>query len=322
VITAVALNPAWDRTYRVSRLDPGESHRVELACVVPGGKAINAARVIRLLGGDVTVTGLLGIEDAEHFSRPLRTMEIGTEFVVTRAGTRNTVAVLETAGGRVTEFRERGGPITGDEQRAFASRFRRLLRRARLVVCSGSLPEGLEEDYYRRLIQSADEAEVPVFVDASGEVLRRALDARPYLVKQNLEEVLQLGFPSVPQRGDPVDVGCEGAVQLVARGVSVAVVSLGDEGAVMAWEGGMAHARLSLGCEVANPVGSGDAMVGAMAYAYVGGLDPMEWLRLGVAAGAANALETTAGTLSPGRFRRLVEGVEVRQMRRSSRGEC
>jgi len=60
MITTVTLNAAVDKTYFVSRFEKGMTTRVERAIAVAGGKGINVARVLHLLGEPVTVTGLAG----------------------------------------------------------------------------------------------------------------------------------------------------------------------------------------------------------------------------------------------------------------------
>ena len=68
----------------------------------------------------------------------------------------------------------------------------RMLTECGVVVLSGSLPPGLPDDTYARLIHHARAQGVSSLVDTSGSALRLALTAGPKLVKINRAEVEEL----------------------------------------------------------------------------------------------------------------------------------
>jgi fructose-1-phosphate kinase PfkB-like protein len=60
MIVTVTPNLALDVTYEVPELRPGHAHRVRAVHSRAGGKGVNVARVLALLGHDVMVLGLAG----------------------------------------------------------------------------------------------------------------------------------------------------------------------------------------------------------------------------------------------------------------------
>jgi fructose-1-phosphate kinase PfkB-like protein len=146
-------------------------------------------------------------------------------------------------------------------------------------------------------------------VDTSGEPLRHAIDARPFLVKPNRDEAASL-------LGVPVGGAAEAARAahaLEARGVALSVVSLGAEGAVACWQGRAVHARVAV--RAVNPVGSGDCLLGGMTVALARGASAEDALRLGVACGAANAATPETGVVRREDVEALLPRVTVSPVR-------
>jgi tagatose 6-phosphate kinase len=161
-----------------------------------------------------------------------------------------------------------------------------------VAVLSGSVPRGFPEDVYARLVVALRESGVRCLVDASGGLLRAAVEARPFLIKPNrqeLESLLGHGIEGVAE-------AATAARRLCARGVTMVVVSLGVEGALLASadEGRVCHATAPPQ-PPGNTVGSGDCLLGGVAVGLARGLRLDEVLRLGVACGTANTLSAEHG---------------------------
>jgi tagatose 6-phosphate kinase len=329
-IVTVTLNAAWDKTYFVEGFEKGRAHPVVQVRGCAGGKGVNVARVIKALGGPVVATGLAGGVTGERIVAGLSAEGIEAAFMRVRAESRDTLAVVDRAAGEVTEFREPGGPVTGEEFQAFREHLRELLADAGFCVLSGSLPPGVPADSYAWLVRLAREAGVRVVLDASGGALTSGLLAEPFLVKPNREEALAaaralggLGEERDLSRLGPVALGAFLAGRLVARpaGPKGAVVSLGEHGAVMASGSRTWHAWVKVDRPV-NPVGSGDAMVAGMVVALAQGEGVVQALRLGVAAGAANTLTETAGRVRAVDVARLEPRVRVREVETGGCSAC
>ncbi len=142
-------------------------------------------------------------------------------------------------------------------------------------VLAGSLPPGVEPTLYRDLARMLKEQGCRVALDASGDALRRALEAAPHLVKPNIHELEVLA-------GEPLTTHASivaSARQIVAGGVELVVVSMGAEGALFVEEASAVLARPPQ-VTVGSTVGAGDAMVAGIVAGHLAGLPLAEIARL------------------------------------------
>lgn len=309
MITVAGFNTAIDHLMRVDTLHLGEVNRALHEQVLPGGKGLHVAQTIAALGEPVQLVGLI---DAAH--RDLvahRMVERGVLFqgVEIDAPLRHCIA-LQDADGQVTEMLGQGPQLEEHDRAALLRAFHQALAESDLVVLSGSLPRGLAVDTYAELARRARAAGRRCLVDASGEVLRQAVSAQPFLLKPNRDEAEALfGRPI----GD-LDAAVAALRELHGRGVAMPVLSLGALGAVGMDESGTWHAAVELE-RVCNTVGSGDCFLAGMAVAIERGEPLPGALRLAVACGAANAMDAESGYVRPDQVEALLGRVQVREWR-------
>jgi len=305
VITVVGINTAIDHLMRVDTLHLGEVNRTVHEQVLPGGKGLHVAQTIAALGEPVQLIGLI---DAAHRNLTARRMsERGVLFhgVEIDAPLRHCIA-LQDADGRITEVLGQGPQLGERDRTALLRAFRLALAESDLVVLSGSLPRGLTTDTYAELAQQVHAAGKRCLVDASGEVLRQAVAAQPFLLKPNRDEAEALFGRSV---GD-LAAAVAALRELAARGVAMPVLSLGAQGALGMDDSGVWHAAVELE-QVRNTVGSGDCFLAGMAVATKRGEPLREALRLAVACGAANAMDVETGYVRPDQVEALLGRVQV-----------
>src|SRR5690606_41607753 len=92
-------NPAWDVTYRVDRLLPGESLRVRSVVARAGGKGVNVARVVRALGFASVAVCPLGGPLAGPFADDLDADGQPAAVVPVAGAVRQSVAVVPAEAG-------------------------------------------------------------------------------------------------------------------------------------------------------------------------------------------------------------------------------
>lgn len=310
MITVAGFNTAIDRLIQLDALLPGQVQRARAEQVYPGGKGVHVAQTIAALGERVQ---LIGVVDALHRNLVGRRLsERGVLFHgVEVAGELRHCLALREDDGRITEILGQGPQLGPAECDGLLRDFQRGVEESDLVILSGSLPRGLDADVYAKLARQVGAAGKRCLVDASGEVLRQALSARPFLVKPNRDEAEAL-FGRVV--GD-LDAAIAALRELAARGVAMPVLSLGALGAVGMDESGAWHAAVELE-QVRNTVGSGDCFLAGMAVAIARGEPLREALRLAVACGAANAMELETGYVCPDRVEPLLGRVRVRAWKR------
>lgn len=310
-IVCGALNPAIDKRLHLSRLRPGEVHRATRTEATAGGKGLNVARVARALGAPVLAAGFAGGSNGGWLRARLEEAGIGQHWIAIGGETRICLNLIDDSDGSSTEVLEPGPAIAEAEAEAFADAWAGLCAPGRWMTLSGSLPRGLGDDYYARLIGMARERGARVALDTSGAALELGVRAGPDTVKPNEDEFRQW------TGADPRDERAvrELASRLGGCGVRTLIVSLGREGCVAATPEGELWRAVPPAIQAANAVGSGDSFVAGWTVARSRGLPVPEALRLATAAGAANAMAPGTGDVDPDAAAALAERVVIERLR-------
>ena len=288
MIVCVAPNPAVDRFFVAERVEPGRIHRPLAQTQVPGGKGLNVARAAAALGADVHVVALLGGHAGRWIADGLAREEIALTAVWTAAETRSCLSVADGSAGTLTEFYEAAEPVERDTWREFVRNVREQAPRGSWATFSGSLPA------------AGDFSELIAGSRAALDSRSGGLAAGAALVKLNEDEATQLTGVA-----EPLAAARALREQTGGRG-HASVVTLGGDGAVMVAPDGSSW-RGRVDAFGPYPVGSGDAFLAGMVVALERrGDDWQDALRLGLAAGAANAETAGAGRLDRERAEALV----------------
>lgn len=263
MIITVTLNPAIDKTMTADELVPGQVNRMKTMTQYAGGKGVNVTKLLRELGDPVTGLGFLGGFTGSFILAAMRGIGVDCRYTTVAAPTRTSCNIL-SADGFVTEILEPGAPVTEEEKEQFLAAFEAALPTADTVVFSGSLPAGLPDDFYARLIRIAKDKGKRTVLDTSGRPLAEGLKEMPFLIKPNVREM-----EYVMKRPLRTEDDLAGAlVRLKQSGIAVPVVSRGKRGmmAVVEENGENVLLRASVpDVHVVNTVGSGDVTIAVLA---------------------------------------------------------
>lgn len=309
MITTVVLNPAVDKIYFADNFQAGGLFRVRDTIKSAGGKGINVSRVIRALGENVLSIGFKGGHTGEWLVEQLKKLGAITEFIEVEGESRTNNNIIDKINGTETEVLETGPLITEEDMENLISIYRRALKNTKVVVCSGGLPAGIGNDIYKLLIIEAKKYDVKVILDASGDVLKQGIEAKPYLIKPNLRELESL----VNRELKDISHVLEACKSIQREGVAIVVASLGEKGALVVTKDRSFRAYAPF-VEVANTIGSGDSMVAGFAVALSKGLEVEEALRLGSACGANNAQYAEIGIVNRDEVYKLIREVRIEEM--------
>jgi 1-phosphofructokinase family hexose kinase len=308
VILTVTMNPCVDKTIYVRGHQPHRVHRSERVTRVAGGKGVNAARIIRKLGGTVVGLVVVGGHTGRHILDMMSDEAIPTIPVWVEGESRAVVTILEADSDEYaqTAYVEPGAPIGPAARVRLFQHFGSLLDTVSLVLLTGPAPDATSTDIYAEMTRMARARGLPVFLDSRGGAFVEAVREGPTLVKPNEAEAAELlGVASLAESQHR-----EVLARLHAQGTRWVVLTLGRKGALVSHDGQVCRA-LAPAIETVNPIASGDVMLGAMATAWERGDTPENMIRLGIAAGAANAATWDAGGCSASQILELVEKVEL-----------
>ncbi len=284
MIYTLTLNPAVDRELTVAAVEYDAVLRASDSRVDFGGKGFNVSRMLKSLGVESTAVGFLGGRTGDLLREGLQDLGIGTDFVKIQGETRTNISIVTENHSHYIKVNEKG-PLAGSEdQAALLAKIDAVARPGDWWVLAGSLPPGVEDDFYARIIRILNGHQACAILDTTGESLRLGCQEGPYLVKPNTEEARCL--TSLPMGSRPEIA--EGAAAIRRLGAQNVVVSMGKAGALLqtaegAWLVGSPRIQEK------NPIGAGDSLVGGLVGALTQGLGLKEALAWGVASGAASA---------------------------------
>lgn len=311
MILTVTMNPSVDTRYQLDELIIDDVNRVTPEKTA-GGKGLNVARVLGQLGDDVVATGLLGGHMGAYMAELMDANGIKNDFVPIKGETRICLNILHA--GNQTELLESGPTIAPEELDAFTAKFTELAGKADVVTISGSLPRGVEADYYAKITGIAENAGAKVLLDTSGASLEAALksEIKPELVKPNLTEIN--GLLGTSFTTDDVDE-LRAALASDARFSDIpwVVVSMGAAGSV-GFHSGRAFRAKTPDIPAVNATGSGDSTIAGFAHAIAAGADDETVLRTANTCGKLNAMDPMTGHLVMDRWDEVYNGVVVTEL--------
>jgi tagatose 6-phosphate kinase len=300
MILVVGLSPAWQRTLTFEEIIHGKVNRAARVSEAASGKGVNVARVASILDADVKLLTVAGGKRGQLLKAKLTRQGLNARVVPVTAETRICQTLLSREA--TTELVEEAGPLTPMEVREVLRAFRLAIRKAELVVLTGTVPKGCGDDFYARLIDESTRRGVRVLIDAQKAQLQNALKRRPFLVRINREELAAAtGIETAGRKSILPALG-----KLMKRGPRWAVISDGAKNIYVSETPGIRVSGLTTPrVKAENPIGSGDAMMAGIAVGLLRGQSVPDAVRLGAACGAANAMTAEPGFIRMKDLKRL-----------------
>lgn len=316
MIITLTANPSLDRTIELAApLARGAVQRATANTQESGGKGVNVCRALSAGGADALA--VLPGHDDDPVLTGLRAAGVPYRNLPISAPLRSNVTITEPDG-TTTKINEPGPPLDRREAEALIELVVKLSDGARWLVLAGSLPPGLDADFYAEVVRSVRAhhgGRSPLIaIDASEAALIAAIDgdAAPDLLKPNAEELSQLtGIGSGDSLEDHQDDAVEAASRLLTRGVRSVLATLGSKGALLVTAEGAWHAQHAP-ISAISTVGAGDSALAGYLLAHTNGAGPADCLRQAVAHGSAAA--SLPGSTVPALHQTTPDAVTVRAL--------
>ena len=295
MILTVTMNSSIDKLYLMESIQPETVMRVKEVHNTAGGKGLNVSKVAAKLGEPVTAMGFIGGFNGQYLVSLINEPLVRPDFTHVAGETRCCINCWDLSNGHSTEYLEPGEPVTDEDIRRFLADFDAELPKTDVVAISGSVPQGVPEDFYCELIRRCRAAGIPVLVDTSGNRLIAAVKEKPAFIKPNEDEISQLTGRHFSSREDTIG----------------ALVEL--HGALLACDEGVFHGKPPK-ITPRNTVGCGDSMVAGFAVGFARRLPILDSFRMALAVSAANALSIFTGDFDPADYARLSREVSVERI--------
>jgi len=210
--------------------------------------------------------------------------------------------------GLTVNVNEKGPELGKSEVTLVEKSVRDALSNADWLMICGSVPPGVPDTFYGKLVAMARKKKVRTLLHADGESLRNAIEEKPTVVTPNHQEAERLLGRTLLTRTHYL----EAAQRIRSMGPDSVVLSLGSRGAVGAFAGGVWEA-LPPRVDAVCPIGAGDALSAAYVWSMQKKSDEVDALRWGVAAGTASARLPGMRFASLEQTRDLYSQVELRR---------
>lgn len=308
MIATITLNPSVDKSYMIDNFQKNGVFRAKEVVQTAGGKGLNVAKVVKLLGEPVVTSGFIGGKNGNIIEEKLSKLEIVNEFVKIKGETRNCIAILSKDCSQ-TEILEYGPTVTEEEIEKFLMRYDEILEKSTIICASGSIAQNVPIDIYKKLVLRAKMNNVKFLLDTSGKALEEGIKACPYLIKPNKDEIMAYTDTKVYSEENIIEAG----KKLIQSGIEVVVISLGEKGAIV-FHRRKIYKILLPKLEVVNPVGSGDSMIAGFAVALERGYSFEKMIKFASATGTANALEKNTGKVSKEIVEELLNRIKIEEI--------
>lgn len=292
MIITVTINPAVDKTVEIEELKYGELNRFKNVISDAGGKGINVSKAIKALGGNSIASGFIGGSNGVFIETALNELNINCDFIHIQQNTRSNLKIVEN-NGRVTELNEPGSKILPNEIDNLIEKLESYANNSSLFVLSGSVPDSVDKNIYKILIEKLKLKGAKILLDADGELFLNGLKAKPNIIKPNryeLENLYNLNHKA--SDNELIKIGSD----ILKNGIDLVAISLGKEGAIFIDKNNIIKCN-ALDVKSHSTVGAGDSMVAALAFGIDNNLDFENCIKLAMAASAGAV--TTIGTKPP-----------------------
>jgi 1-phosphofructokinase len=255
MIVTVTPNPSVDRTVFIESLRRGAVLRSRRGWSEPSGKGVNVALALARHGCPAAAVLPVGGPAGAHLTEMLRHFGLDYRAVPVTGDVRNNVSLVEPDG-TVTKINESGPVLTPTEADALLATSLEAAAGSTWLAGCGSLPGGVEANFYARLVTDARPHGGHIAVDTSGPPLLEALTAKPDLVKPNRDELAE----AVGTRPTTLGEAVAAAHELRALGARAVLASLGADGVLLVDQDGVLYGRAKVE-RVVSTVGAGDALL-------------------------------------------------------------
>lgn len=290
MIYTVTFNPSLDYVVYMDDFAVGEINRAHREMIYPGGKGINVALVLGHLQIPAKMLGFTAGFTGKEIQRLVEKHGGVAQFIPLNEGYSR--INLKISSNQETAVNGTGPHIPQEKLQMLMEQIQGISD-TDILVLAGSIPADIPDTIYEDILKQLQARPVKVVVDATGNLLKKVLKYRPFLIKPNQFELGEL-FSAELHTAEEITICAKRLQTMGARNV---LVSRGKDGAILAGEDGRIYQMPSPTGMLVNSVGAGDSMVAGFlaGYAASGG-NLQEALHMGICAGSASAFHEWLAT--------------------------
>lgn len=317
MLRSICLNPVLDRIYYTNDFSAGKQYKEIPARIYPGGKGVNVARVMALLGEPCVLYMFVGGHVGELIVEDMRNQGVELRVFSLEGETRTTVNIIDRAQNKETEITEPGPSVGSGQEEAFLQALKTEIMRGDIVICSGIPLPGMSRDIFRKIAALCHEREARCVLDTNSIYLKASFPSEYEMVKPNYDELLALNESDLPLSDENlVFLG----KKTMTKGAHSLLVSTGAQGGILMHQKDVYKASFPKQDDIKSTIGSGDSTVAGYCVAMQRGMPAEEALRFAMACGICNAKFSRVGYVDNDMIRDLLNIIHVEKISTETQG--
>ena len=307
---SVSLNPAIDQIVYCDNFKIHSKNIVAKSRRNLGGKGRNIALALKHLGQDVSLLELLGEKNQDEFSRTANDYGINPIAFVVEGSTRTNIKIIDGSIGKDTELNEKGIQVKDNDGEKVLDYFRSHCKDFNFINFSGSLPMGIEADFYKKLITIANESGTKCALDTSGKPLKNGVSANPTILHVNIAELKELLWTDL----GTIEEIYTATQHIIESGVEIIIVSMGSKGSLINSGTSSWYAKPPK-VKVLNTIGAGDIMLASCINDYALSKKPETMVRNATALATLSTTYMDLIEIDLANLQNIASKVELTQIR-------
>lgn len=261
MIHTITFNPAIDKILDIHAFQLNGVNRIKSVRTCLGGKGAHVAYGLSLLGVE---NQTYGISFGGIGRQVIETLEAaGVRVVYDHYDTPESRMnyLLIDAQKNCTFLTEAGVSLTEERTDHLLSRVEEMTALGDVLAIAGDASNAQDPHIHQKLLDLAKRRGLKLYLDSSGEFLRKGVAYRPYLIKPNLEELSELTRTQITTQDEVLR-----ALATLPE-IPRVMVSMGAEGWVFRGEGKIYRGH-GLTVSAQNTAGCGDSLLSALLYCF------------------------------------------------------
>lgn len=223
MLYTLTTNPAIDMNISSDPISAKKVNRTRNAEYCANGKGINVSYVLNHFNKKSKILGFFGGFSGDYIIEESQKKMIEVLPVMVQETTRINVFLNDSSG--EFKFVNEGATVNEDKKQELLKMVKDL-EDIKILVISGSLAKGMNDSFYDELLAIAMSKEIKVIIDISSKKLKQLLEYRPYLIKPNDEEILDVFNIEMNDEEDVIDI----LSLLHSKGAQNILLTLGEKG--------------------------------------------------------------------------------------------
>lgn len=303
MILAIDLNPVLKKKYFFNKENMDLNMKCDDLIIGPGGEGIELAYLLHNLNENVILSGFLGGINGAYIKNRLDEDGILNEFLEIKDNTLDTLIL--SLKGKEINIRGKDPRITRDDIMNYYELFNKIIHNSDLLCLLGDNYINLPKEIYNYFLSYANTYNKKTVVRLKGQELKYTLEASPYLVLINKNDLEDLTNLQLDYEYEII----KAAKFIIEKNINILVINMGRTGSIILTKDYIYRADIeNLNLDNIN-INYGYMLAG-YALALSRNYDYEMMFKLGQACGMVNSFKDS-NTFDMSDIKRIMNGIEI-----------